>query len=164
MTVVTRFAPSPTGLLHVGNARIALINRLFAREAGGRFVLRIDDTDAERSRPEFVSAIEEDLSWLGLEGADRAFWTAVRPNLARIEDAKEWWAVCHGEVTPVIIEAPFVSSAASPRPHRSCLMRPSMRGPGKSGLTRWGKRRGARERNFSRPCGSRSPGAIMDLK
>lgn len=66
MTVTVRFAPSPTGLLHVGNARIALINWLFARRHGGRFVLRIDDTDRERSRPEFTAAIREDLSWLGL--------------------------------------------------------------------------------------------------
>jgi glutamyl-tRNA synthetase len=70
MTVVCRFAPSPTGLLHVGNARVALVNRLFARRAGGRFLLRLDDTDAERSRPEFAAAIRADLRWLGLEWDD----------------------------------------------------------------------------------------------
>ncbi|HYI42979.1 MAG TPA: glutamate--tRNA ligase family protein, partial [Sphingomicrobium sp.] len=53
MSVVTRFAPSPTGRLHVGNIRTALHNFLFARKKGGRFLLRIDDTDQERSRPEF---------------------------------------------------------------------------------------------------------------
>ncbi|SET02623.1 glutamate--tRNA ligase [Oceanicella actignis] len=67
MTVVTRFAPSPTGLLHVGNLRTALFNWLFARKAGGRFVLRLDDTDAERSRPEFADAIRRDLEWMGLD-------------------------------------------------------------------------------------------------
>jgi len=67
MPVIVRFAPSPTGLLHVGNARIALVNWLFARAQGGRFVLRLDDTDRERSRPEFAAAIEEDLVWLGLD-------------------------------------------------------------------------------------------------
>ncbi len=67
MTVVTRFAPSPTGRLHVGNIRTALHNWLLARKAGGRFLLRIDDTDAERSREEFVASIREDLVWLGLE-------------------------------------------------------------------------------------------------
>jgi glutamyl-tRNA synthetase len=67
MTVTTRFAPSPTGRLHVGNIRTALHNWLLARKAGGRFVLRIDDTDAERSREEFVEAIRADLAWLGLE-------------------------------------------------------------------------------------------------
>ncbi|CAA7622027.1 Glutamate--tRNA ligase 1 [Candidatus Terasakiella magnetica] len=66
MTVTLRFAPSPTGLLHVGNARVALINWLFARATGGRFILRLDDTDLERSRPEFVDAIIQDLGWLGL--------------------------------------------------------------------------------------------------
>jgi glutamyl-tRNA synthetase len=62
-----RFAPSPTGLLHVGNARIALANWCLARHRGGRFLLRLDDTDTERSRPEFAQAIEEDLRWLGLD-------------------------------------------------------------------------------------------------
>ncbi|NNG02951.1 MAG: glutamate--tRNA ligase [Inquilinus sp.] len=67
MSVVTRFAPSPTGLLHVGNARTALIAWLFARHAGGRFLLRLDDTDTERCRPEFAAAIERDLAWLGID-------------------------------------------------------------------------------------------------
>ncbi len=65
MTTVVRFAPSPTGFLHVGNVRTALINQLFARKTGGRFVLRIDDTDVDRSKPEYEAAIEEDLAWLG---------------------------------------------------------------------------------------------------
>jgi glutamyl-tRNA synthetase len=67
MTVVTRFAPSPTGRLHVGNIRTALHNALFARKHGGRFLLRIDDTDLERSREEYVEAIVDDLGWLGLK-------------------------------------------------------------------------------------------------
>jgi len=62
-----RFAPSPTGYLHVGNVRTALVNWLFARKNGGHFMLRIDDTDTERSNPEYTAAIEEDLRWLGLE-------------------------------------------------------------------------------------------------
>lgn len=66
MTPIVRFAPSPTGLLHIGNARTALLNALFARREGGRFILRLDDTDAERSRPEFAEAIEVDLAWLGI--------------------------------------------------------------------------------------------------
>jgi glutamyl-tRNA synthetase len=66
MTVTVRFAPSPTGLLHVGNARVALINWLFARKQGGAFVLRLDDTDTERSKPEYADALREDLAWLGL--------------------------------------------------------------------------------------------------
>jgi glutamyl-tRNA synthetase len=66
MSVITRFAPSPTGRLHVGNIRTALHNFLFARKHGGRFLLRIDDTDRERSREEFVDAIRDDLAWMGL--------------------------------------------------------------------------------------------------
>ena len=66
MTVKVRFAPSPTGMLHVGNARTALITWLFARKNGGHFLLRIDDTDLERSKTEYEIAIEESLTWLGL--------------------------------------------------------------------------------------------------
>ena len=62
----TRFAPSPTGLIHVGNLRTALMNWLIARKAGGTFILRIDDTDPERSKQEYIDAIKEDLDWLGL--------------------------------------------------------------------------------------------------
>src|SRR3954452_1470278 len=68
---VVRFAPSPTGHLHLGNARVAVVNWMFARRHGGRFVLRIDDTDRERSEVAFDQAIREDLTWLGLGwGAD----------------------------------------------------------------------------------------------
>lgn len=66
MTVITRFAPSPTGRLHVGNIRTALHNWMFARANGGTFVLRIDDTDPERSEERFVDAIRADLDWLGM--------------------------------------------------------------------------------------------------
>ena len=63
---LVRFAPSPTGLLHVGNAWIALANFLFARRHGGRMLLRFDDTDRDRSRPEYEAAIQQDLGWLGV--------------------------------------------------------------------------------------------------
>jgi glutamyl-tRNA synthetase len=66
MSVVTRFAPSPTGRLHVGNIRTALHNFLFSLKSGGEFVLRVDDTDAERSTADFDRLIREDLAWLGL--------------------------------------------------------------------------------------------------
>jgi glutamyl-tRNA synthetase len=73
MTIVTRFAPSPTGTLHVGNIRTALHNWLLAKQAGGKFMLRIDDTDEARSREEHVVAIRADLAWLGLhpDGEER---------------------------------------------------------------------------------------------
>ena len=67
MSVVTRFAPSPTGILHIGGARTALFNRLFARRHGGRFLLRVEDTDRARSTDAAVAAIYEGLRWLGLE-------------------------------------------------------------------------------------------------
>lgn len=66
MNVVTRFAPSPTGRLHVGNIRTALHNWLWARNNGGRFILRLDDTDRERSREEYAEGIRKDLDWLGM--------------------------------------------------------------------------------------------------
>ena len=73
MTTITRFAPSPTGRLHVGNIRTALHNWMLAKKQGGRFMLRIDDTDAERSKEEYVDAIRADLAWLGLvpDGEER---------------------------------------------------------------------------------------------
>ncbi|MDE1915803.1 MAG: glutamate--tRNA ligase [Sphingomonadales bacterium] len=73
MTTVTRFAPSPTGLLHIGNVRTALHNWMLAQKRGGRFLLRIDDTDAARSEERYVDAIRETLAWLGLtpDGEER---------------------------------------------------------------------------------------------
>ncbi len=65
-STVTRFAPSPTGYLHVGNMRAALMNWVIARKAGGTFILRLDDTDPERSQDRYADAIREDLEWLGL--------------------------------------------------------------------------------------------------
>jgi nondiscriminating glutamyl-tRNA synthetase len=73
-TVVTRFAPSPSGVLHLGNARTALFNYLLARRYEGRFVLRIEDTDALRTQEAMVGALCADLAWLGLawdEGPDQ---------------------------------------------------------------------------------------------
>jgi glutamyl-Q tRNA(Asp) synthetase len=67
MSIVTRFAPSPTGYLHLGHALSALIAWRRAREAGGRFLLRLEDIDPGRCRPEFAAAIEEDLRWLGVD-------------------------------------------------------------------------------------------------
>lgn len=66
MSTIVRFAPSPTGRLHLGNARAAVLNALFARKTGGRFLLRLDDTDRERSTQEYADGIVEDMAWLGL--------------------------------------------------------------------------------------------------
>jgi glutamyl-tRNA synthetase len=78
MTVRTRFAPSPTGYLHVGGARTALFCYLYARKHGGQFVLRIEDTDLERSTTESVNAILEGMSWLGLEYDEGPFYQTQR--------------------------------------------------------------------------------------
>lgn len=82
MTIV-RFAPSPTGYLHVGNARMALANWLHARSKGGRFILRLDDTDSERSTEEFAGAIQNDLRWMGLE------WDQLERQSVRMERYRE---------------------------------------------------------------------------
>lgn len=71
MSVTVRFAPSPTGRLHAGNIRTAIINALFARKAGGTFILRLDDTDKERSTEAFARGIEEDIAWLGIEWSEK---------------------------------------------------------------------------------------------
>lgn len=75
----TRFAPSPTGYLHIGNLRAALFNYVIARQNGGTFVLRIDDTDQERSKDEYIQGIKDDLTWLGLT------WDRVEHQSARMD-------------------------------------------------------------------------------
>ncbi|MDZ4762046.1 MAG: glutamate--tRNA ligase [Alphaproteobacteria bacterium] len=83
MTVVTRFAPSPTGFLHIGGARTALFCWLYARHTGGKFLLRIEDTDKERSTKEAVDAIFEGLTWLGLQGDEPAVMQGDRAERHR---------------------------------------------------------------------------------
>src|SRR3954454_12413786 len=92
MIVVTRFAPSPTGRLHVGNIRTGLHNFLWARRHEGKFILRLDDTDRERSSEAFAVSIREDLAWLGLD-ADEEYRQSARfghyeAALARLAEAK----------------------------------------------------------------------------
>ena len=73
-----RFAPSPTGYLHIGNFRTALINFLFAKNKNGHFMLRIDDTDDERSLPKYEDAIKEDLNWMGIN------WNSLEKQSSRL--------------------------------------------------------------------------------
>ncbi|MDN5787684.1 glutamate--tRNA ligase [Pseudorhodobacter sp.] len=80
---VTRFAPSPTGFIHVGNLRTALMNWMIARKSGGTFILRLDDTDQERSKQEYSDGIMEDLEWLGLT------WDRVEKQSLRLERYRE---------------------------------------------------------------------------
>jgi glutamyl-tRNA synthetase len=78
MTVVTRFAPSPTGMLHVGGVRTALFSWLYARHTGGKFLLRVEDTDRERSTEEAVRVILEGMSWLGLDADEKVVFQSQR--------------------------------------------------------------------------------------
>lgn len=82
-TIRVRFAPSPTGYLHVGGARTALFNWLFARRQHGKMILRIEDTDAERNKPELVTGILEGLKWLGVEWDEGPFYQSQRSQLYR---------------------------------------------------------------------------------
>ncbi|MDA8121008.1 MAG: glutamate--tRNA ligase [Deltaproteobacteria bacterium] len=84
-SVVTRFAPSPTGDLHIGGARTALFNWLYARRHGGKFILRIEDTDRERSTPAFVQAILDGMTWLGMRWDEGPFYQTDRMEIYRKE-------------------------------------------------------------------------------
>ena len=89
MTVRTRFAPSPTGVLHLGSVRTALFNWLYSRHTGGQFVLRIEDTDRERSTPENVDAIIDGMQWLGLEPDEGPIFQTARFD--RYREVTEKW-------------------------------------------------------------------------
>lgn len=103
MTVVTRFAPSPTGFLHIGGARTALFNWLFSRHHGGKYLLRIEDTDRKRSTQEAKEAILEGLSWLGLEADEEPVYQSARldrhAEIARelLADGKAYYCYCTPE-------------------------------------------------------------------
>ena len=88
MSVVVRFAPSPTGYLHIGGARTALFNWLFARHHDGRYLLRIEDTDRQRSTQAAIDAIFDGLSWLGLASDE--------PPVFQLERAGRHAEVAHG--------------------------------------------------------------------
>ncbi len=79
--VRVRFAPSPTGHLHIGGARTALMNYLFAKKMGGEFVLRVEDTDQMRSKPEFTQAILDGLSWLGMDWDGEPIYQSERSDI-----------------------------------------------------------------------------------
>lgn len=86
MTIITRFAPSPTGLLHIGNARTALSSFLYAKSHNGKFMLRIDDTDTERSKKEYEDSIINDLKWLGFQWD---IFARQSERLSRYEEVKQ---------------------------------------------------------------------------
>ena len=91
MTVRTRFAPSPTGMLHIGGVRTALFCWLYARRHGGQFILRVEDTDRERSTPEAVQVILDGMAWLGLHADEGPFYQTQRYGRYR-EVIEQWLA------------------------------------------------------------------------
>lgn len=101
--VITRFPPSPTGHLHIGGARTAIFNWLYARHFGGRFVLRIEDTDAARSTPESIRAIIESLKWLGIDWDEGPHFQTQRLDIYRqraqalVAQGRAYWCACQPE-------------------------------------------------------------------
>ena len=115
--VRTRFAPSPTGYLHIGGARTALFNYLYARHCGGKFVLRVEDTDRQRSTPEAIAAILESMEWLNLEWDEGPFYQTERMDLyqdrirALLSAGDAYPCVC----TPETLEAKRAAALAEKR-------------------------------------------------
>ncbi|OPZ60975.1 MAG: Glutamate--tRNA ligase [Deltaproteobacteria bacterium ADurb.Bin510] len=103
MEVRTRFAPSPTGYLHIGGARTALFNWLYARHMGGKFILRIEDTDAQRSTDEATQQILDAMTWLGLDWDEGPFYQTQRIDIYRelidklVAEGKAYWCECSVE-------------------------------------------------------------------
>ncbi|MGH7102040.1 MAG: tRNA glutamyl-Q(34) synthetase GluQRS [Acetobacteraceae bacterium] len=116
MSIVTRFAPSPTGLLHLGHARAALFAWRLARARGGRFLLRLEDLDTTRCRPEFAAAILEDLAWLGLDwdGAVRVQSAHLETYRALLESLAARGLVYPCFCTRRAIQAEIAAAAAAP--------------------------------------------------
>ena len=129
---IARFAPSPTGYLHIGGARTALFNWLFARQQGGRFVLRIEDTDGERSRPELIDVIFRALEWLGLEWDGTPVHQSERGALYRdaidrlLASGAAYWCAC----TPDEVKARAEARGGTPGYDGHCAERGLADGPG----------------------------------
>ncbi|HEX9205616.1 MAG TPA: glutamate--tRNA ligase, partial [Candidatus Deferrimicrobiaceae bacterium] len=140
-TVVTRFAPSPTGYLHIGGARTALFNWLYARNRGGKFILRIEDTDQERSTPEAVQAILEGMQWLGITWDEGPFFQMERVELYRREaerllrEGKAYRCVCTKEELDARREA-MKARGEKPRYDGRCRDLPPEASAGKPSVVR----------------------------
>ncbi len=149
-----RFAPSPTGYLHVGGARTALFNWLFARHYGGTLVLRIEDTDLERSTAEMVEGILQGMRWLGLDWDEGPYHQTQRMEMYRAERGE----TASPPDTPTIAFAPKKnwSSAARPQPPKD--VRRAMKAPAARFLARKAPGGAPRERPqpFALPCPSRA--------
>ena len=129
MTVRTRFAPSPTGYLHLGGARTALFSWAYARRFGGTFILRIEDTDLERSTPEAVQAILDGMQWLGLDHDEGPFYQMQRMDRYREVIAQMLAAgtAYHCYASPEEVEAMRERQrAAGEKPRYDGTWRPSL--------------------------------------
>ena len=119
--VVTRFAPSPTGLLHIGGVRTALFSWLYARRMKGQFILRVEDTDLERSTPEAVKVIVEGMAWLGLEHDQGPFYQTQRFDRYKevIADMVKAGTAYHCYCSKEELDAMRVGAAARARKSRA---------------------------------------------
>ena len=139
--IVTRFAPSPTGYLHIGGARTALFNWLFARRFGGKFILRIEDTDQERSTPEATQAILDGMSWLGILWDEGPFFQMERMDLYRKEadrllsEGKAYRCICTKEELDARREQ-MKAAGEKPRYDRRCIDLPPEATEGKPHVVR----------------------------
>ncbi|MGH9125847.1 MAG: glutamate--tRNA ligase [Acidimicrobiales bacterium] len=131
-TVRVRFAPSPTGYFHVGSARAALYNWLFARQQGGVFVLRIEDTDVERNRPEHIEGIQRALRWLGLDWDEGPYFQSERGERyqAAIDKLVTDGAAYGCDCTPDVVAARAKARGATPSYDGHCRERGLEVGPG----------------------------------
>src|SRR5579863_8150368 len=117
---VLRFAPSPTGFLHIGGARTALFNWLYARHTGGKFLLRIEDTDRERSTPEAVAAILGGMEWLGLNWDGQTIYQFARAERHRVvvEELLQADRAYRCYATPAELEEMRAKQRAEGKPQR----------------------------------------------
>ena len=124
--IKTRFAPSPTGFLHIGGARTALFSWAYARKHHGKFILRIEDTDVERSTPEAVQAILDGMSWLGLDYDEGPFYQMQRMDrykdviLKLLDEGKAYRCYCSREELDAMRESQMAAN-----------LKPRYDGPGK---------------------------------
>lgn len=139
-TIVTRFAPSPTGHLHLGGARTALFSWLMARHAGGRFHLRIEDTDKARSSNEITAAILEALAWLGIGWDDEPVHQSLREDAHNrcidrlLEEGKAYWCECTPEEVDAMREN---ARAEGKKPKYDLTCREKNLGPGEGRVVRF---------------------------
>ena len=128
MSIVTRFAPSPTGHLHIGGARTAIFCWLMARHFGGKFLLRIEDTDVERSKQEYTDSIISSMRWLGLDWDDELFYQSRRLELYNayvdklLDSGHAYWCECTPEEVEAMREKARIVGG-KPRYNRRCRER-----------------------------------------